>query len=83
MELMDQQVINDNKDIYTKIQSELQKAEFEILIATGWFTDEDLYDILMQKLAEGVHIEIIIADNQENEKLDFGRLPFPPFIFLP
>jgi len=74
MELIDQQVINDNKDIYAKIQSELQKAEFEILIATGWFTDEDLFDIVLRKLTEGVHVEIIIADNQENEKLDFNLL---------
>ncbi|QJD95712.1 hypothetical protein HH214_07420 [Mucilaginibacter robiniae] len=74
MELIDQQVINDNKEIYAKIQSELLKAEFEILIATAWFTDNELFDILLRKLSEGVHIEVIIADNQENEKLDFNLL---------
>ncbi len=74
MELIDQQVINDNKEIYAKIKSELFQAEFEILIATAWFTDEELFNILLSKLAEGIHIEVIIADNQENEKLDFGLL---------
>jgi hypothetical protein len=74
MELIDQQVINDNKDIYAKIQRELIAAEFEILIATAWFTDEDLFNIVLNKLAEGVHIEVIVADNQENEKLDFELL---------
>ncbi|NVM66600.1 hypothetical protein FHW88_004918 [Mucilaginibacter sp. SG538B] len=74
MELIDQQVINDNKDIYARIQTELLKAEFEILIATAWFTDEDLFNILVAKLSEGIHLEIIVADNQENEKLDFSLL---------
>lgn len=74
METIDQQVINDNKEIYIRIQTELLKAQSEILIATAWFTDEDLYNILSAKLDEGLHIEIIIADNQENEKLDFDHL---------
>jgi len=74
MEVIDQQVINDNKEIYAKIQSELLAAEQEILIATAWFTDDDLYQIVSGKLDEGVRVEIIIADNQENEKLDFDRL---------
>jgi hypothetical protein len=74
METIDQQVINDNKEIYAKIQSELWKAEFEILIATAWFTDEDLFNILLDRLAAGIHIEVIIADNQENEKLNFNLL---------
>jgi hypothetical protein len=74
METIDQQVINDNKDIYAKIQVELLSAEFEILIATAWFTDEELFNILLKKLSEGVHIEIIVADNQDNEKLDFSLL---------
>jgi phosphatidylserine/phosphatidylglycerophosphate/cardiolipin synthase-like enzyme len=74
METIDQQVINDNREIYAKIQSELWKAEFEILIATAWFTDDDLFNILLDRLAAGIHIEVIIADNQENEKLNFNLL---------
>jgi hypothetical protein len=74
METIDQQVINDNKDIYAKIQSELFAAEFEILIATAWFTDEELFNIVLSKLGAGVRVEVIIADNQENEKLDFELL---------
>lgn len=74
METIDQQVINDNKEIYAKIQHELQKATSEIILATGWFTDEDLFNILSDKLEQHVTVEIIIADNQDNEKLDFSRL---------
>lgn len=74
METIDQQVINDNKAIYARIQRELLQASSEILIATAWFTDEDLFNTLSIKLEEGVHVEIIIADNQENEKLAFEKL---------
>jgi len=74
MGTIEQQVINDNKDIFARIQSELVKATTEILIASAWFTDDELFDILLSKLKEGLHIEVIIADNQENEKLDFELL---------
>ncbi|WP_345953023.1 phospholipase D-like domain-containing protein [Mucilaginibacter sp. PAMB04168] len=74
MELINQQVINDNKDIYAKIQKELLSAGTEILIATAWFTDDELYQIVAAKVKEGVRVEVIIADNQENERLDFDSL---------
>jgi len=71
---IDQQVINNNKDIFSRIENELINAEFEVLIATAWFTDDVLFNILLNKLEQGVIIELIIADNQENERLDFGLL---------
>jgi F0F1-type ATP synthase membrane subunit b/b' len=74
METIEQEVINDNKKIFAKIQNELLKAEFEILIASAWFTDEELFDVLLGKLQKGVNIEVIIAENQDNEKLDFDLL---------
>jgi hypothetical protein len=74
METIDQEVIDDNKEIYARIQSELIKAESEILIATAWFTDDDLFNILLSKLKEGVLVEVVVADNQENERLDFNQL---------
>lgn len=74
METIEQQVINDNKEIFATIQNELVKAESEILIASAWFTDEVLFNILLNKLKEGLRVEVIIADNQENEKLDFDLL---------
>lgn len=74
MEPFDQQVINDNKEIYGKIHRELLKAKSEILIATAWFTDESLFNILSARLEQGIVVEVIIADNQDNEKLDFDSL---------
>jgi len=72
--VLDQQVINDNKEIYARICSELINATSEILVAASWFTDDQLFDILLAKVTNGVKVELIIADNPENEKLDFSSL---------
>jgi hypothetical protein len=71
---LNQQVLHDNKEIYARIESELRNARSQILVAASWFTDDDLFDILLSKLEEGIKIELIIADNQENEKLNFSLL---------
>lgn len=69
-----QEVINDNKEIYSRIVKELTFARTEILVATAWFTDSDLFNILLSKLSEGVSVKVIIADNVENTKLNFNDL---------
>ncbi|WP_440134339.1 phospholipase D-like domain-containing protein [Chitinophaga sancti] len=74
MEPVEQQVLNDNKEIYSKIQYELLRAQSEILVASAYFTDDHLFGILSDKLQQGVSIEIIIADNSDNERLDFSQL---------
>lgn len=71
---INQEVLNDNKEIFYRIESELKKAEFEIQVASAWFTDDVLFDILLDQLSKGVKVEVIIADNAENEKLDFPLL---------
>jgi hypothetical protein len=71
---LDQQVLQDNKEIFARIVKELEGADFEILIASAWFTDDELFDIVKSKAAQNVKVELIIADNQENLKLDFDEL---------
>ncbi|RZL34404.1 MAG: hypothetical protein EOO96_09885, partial [Pedobacter sp.] len=71
---LDQQVLHDNKEIYARIESELKNAQTEILVAASWFTDNELFEILLEKISQGLKVELIIADNQENEKLDFNLL---------
>lgn len=71
---LDQQVLQDNKEIFARIVKELEGADFEILIASAWFTDEELFHIVKNKAAQNVKVELIIADNQENLKLDFDEL---------
>lgn len=71
---LDQQVLHNNKEIFSRIVKELEGADFEILIATAWFTDEELFDLIKIKASDNVNIQLIIADNQENLKLDFDEL---------
>lgn len=71
---LEQEVLQDNKEIFARIVKELQGADFEVLIATAWFTDEELFDIVKSKAAQRVSVKLIIADNQENQKLPFDEL---------
>jgi hypothetical protein len=71
---IDQDVIHYNRDIFHKIEKELRLARKEILVAAAWFTDNDLLEILLNKRKEGVVVDLILADNPGNEKLDFDQL---------
>jgi hypothetical protein len=71
---LEQEVLQDNKEIFARLVKELKDADFELLIATAWFTDEELFDIVKGKAAQGVIVKVIIADNQENQKLPFEEL---------
>src|SRR5690606_35623210 len=69
-----QEVINDSTEIFNKICSELNNAAEEVLIASAWFTDPELLKIIEEKASAGIVIKLIIADNQENRKLNFSKI---------
>lgn len=71
---LDQQAIHNNQEIFERIVQELQKAREEILVASAWFTDDELLSLLVSKAQTGVKVELIIADNKDNQKLDFQQL---------
>lgn len=71
---LQQEVISDNKVIFERLLAHLQQANSEILVASAWFTDDVLFDVLLSKAKSGVQIHLIIADNEENQKLDFDAL---------
>lgn len=71
---MEQKVISDNEQIFEAIKGNLEAAQTEILVAISWFTDYELFQILMAKRRVGVQVEVILSDNQENGKLDFNLL---------
>jgi hypothetical protein len=71
---LEQEVLLNNKDIFARIVKEIESAEFEILIASAWFTDDELFDIIENKVSSGVRVQLIIADNLENKRLDFDGL---------
>jgi phosphatidylserine/phosphatidylglycerophosphate/cardiolipin synthase-like enzyme len=62
------------KDIQTGILNELHGAQSSIFAAVAWFTDQDLLDMLLAKTALGLDVKLVIADNEENQKLNFESL---------
>jgi len=70
---MNQEIL-EGAEIFKGLISEISKAKSEILVASAWFTDPLLFDTLLRKQKKGVSIKLIIADNEENERLDFSKL---------
>lgn len=64
--------------IRKQIRKEISKSEKEILIAVYWFTNQELFDILIEKLKEGIKIELIIHNDFINNRE--SGLPFQQFI---
>jgi len=74
MNTMIQDSITDADDILLRIKSELRNAKSEILIAMAWFTNQGLYDVIREKLAQNVKVSLVLSDQPDNEKLDFDSL---------
>lgn len=71
---IDQVTISDTKEIFERIREELRKARQEILVAVAWFTDDELFQVLLDKVRNGVTVNVIIADQPDNDKLDFDLI---------
>lgn len=65
-------------DIRSFLKTEIHKAEREILIAVYWFTNQELFDLLIDKLKEGVKVSLIIHNDFINNRV--GGLNFQSFI---
>lgn len=61
-------------EIYPKIISELQKSEKEILVMSDWFTDEELFGILLEKQEQGVKVKLIMEENFKDEAIKVSEL---------
>jgi hypothetical protein len=73
-EPLNQKVLFDSEEIFQCITAQLQNAKSEILVATAWLTDPELFQSLLTAVDRGVDARIIIADNDDNRKLDFEKL---------
>ncbi|MBT1696181.1 DUF1669 domain-containing protein [Fulvivirgaceae bacterium PWU4] len=73
-EVFHQELISDNQQIFERILQSINNAQQEILVATSWFTDDLLFNALSRKCSDGVKVDLILGDNQENDKLFFQEL---------
>ena len=56
------------ENIQSEIIEVLQSAQYKIRIAVAWFTDSQLFDILLSKAKKGVKIELLLANNFINHE---------------
>ncbi len=56
----------------------IETTENQLRIAVAWFTNSDLFELLLKKLSNGIQIELVIIDDYINNG-DFG-LNFQDFI---
>ncbi len=66
------------KNIRKSIVDELAEAKFTINIAVYWFTNHELFDIIIQKQLDGVQCQLIIHNDYINNRAT--GLPFQKFI---
>lgn len=64
-------------DIKKIIIDELNKALNTIYVCVAWFTDEDLRDVLLKKINDGVDVRVITYRDGVNKKhgVDFKEIP--------
>lgn len=62
-------------NIRKEIITSLSKAKSHIRIAMAWFTNNDLMEVLIELIHEGVQVELILLDDEINHALgaDFNR----------
>lgn len=60
--------------IHDKLVEKLGGAQKEIKAAVTWFTDYSLIDVLSNRARAGVKVEVIIAENESNYKIDYSKL---------
>ena len=60
--------VNDGNQII----EEIDKAKYVIWVAMAWFTNQTLYNALLNKKKGGVNVQIVIDDNEKNDEALFS-----------
>jgi hypothetical protein len=66
------------KNIRAELLQKLSEANNDIVIAVYWFTNRELFNVLIEKLKEGIIVQIIIHNDFINNRE--SGLPFQKFI---
>lgn len=69
---MKTEAIFDN--ISTRIKNEIEKAEKTIYIAVAWFTNKELFEVLLDKVNKGCNAYLIVSNDEINTKINFNLL---------
>jgi HKD family nuclease len=74
MRELKQTTLTENKEIFQELKNQIKGAETQIKVASAWFTDPELFSLLIDKQQSGVEVKVIISDQKDNYKLPFGDL---------
>ncbi len=68
------------RDIQNRIIAALDSARVSIKVAMAWFTNEELFNKLVEKQEQGVDVQLVIYDDGVNRRhgFDFSRLNHTP-----
>lgn len=56
------------RDIQNRILAVLEKAEVSIWVVMAWFTNNELFNMLLKKQAEGINVRLVVYEDYINEK---------------
>ena len=64
------------ENIANRITLELEAAQHNIYIAVAWFTNRNLFNILLEKAKEGVTVQLMLSNDFINQKshVDYDQL---------
>lgn len=62
--------------ISKRIEKELKTAQSSIYIAVAWFTNRNLFDVLLEKAQDGIHVQLMLSNDHinTNSHVDHTRL---------
>lgn len=64
------------ENIADHLSAQLSQANHSIYIAVAWFTNRDLFNILVQKAQQGITVQLLASNDKINQQngVDFERL---------
>jgi hypothetical protein len=62
------------ENIAERIYEEIDKAQKSVYIAVAWFTNKNLFNLLLRKARSGCKVFAIISDDTINSSIDFEQL---------
>lgn len=64
------------EEIAKRIEQEIGKAQSSIIIAVAWFTNRNLFDVILKKAQQGCRVHLMITDDEinNNSQIDYRLL---------
>ena len=63
-------------NIHLEIINQIEAAQSDIKVCVAWFTDFDIYSMIVSKQKDGINVEVIVSNHEFNKRsrVDFKEL---------